>query len=210
MKSKATLEGQHFHLGVIPQKVGANAAVKDVSVQHSAVLHHRLLANTNRQIDTPKGMNGLSIPYSYGHCLSFLERFQQAPGHHRECCAGVENCPKNLMPAFHKDPENELFLFRAAPLLSIRNFTSTPTAMSDLSIQANRLFLELAFSGEWLFPFGRFSGSAVAGQGEVAGVDERLWGYGSGLIPCHLFCFLCTERRPLWLSRPLPPLLPAP
>ena len=54
--------------------------------------------------------------------------------------------------------------------------TSTPAAMRELAIQASRLFLELFPSGEALSPCGRFLVSPSAGEGEVAGADERLWG----------------------------------
>ena len=47
--------------------------------------------------------------------------------------------------------------------------------MSALAIQANRLFLALDSSGDALFPCGRLLGSALAGEGEVAGTEERLW-----------------------------------
>ena len=46
--------------------------------------------------------------------------------------------------------------------------------MSNLAIQADSLFLERDSSGEALFPCGRFLGSAVVGEREAAGADERL------------------------------------
>ena len=64
------------------------------------------------------------------------------------------------------------------PYSSAGNLTSTPAAIRDLAIQASRLFLELVPSGEALSPCGRFLGSTPAGDGEVAGADERLWGLG--------------------------------
>ena len=73
------------------------------------------------------------------------------------------------------------------------NFTSIPAAMNDLAIQASRLFLELDSSGQVLFPCGRFLGSKVAGEGEVAGADERPGGLWLG-VPS--------------LSPPFPPPLP--
>ena len=67
------LERQHFYLGVSSQEVGTNDDVKGVGVQHSAVLGHSFFAKTNSHIDSPQGMDGTPIPYSYGHCLGFLE-----------------------------------------------------------------------------------------------------------------------------------------
>ena len=69
--------------------------------------------------------------------------------------------------------------------------------MSDLAIQAKRLFLELDSSGEALFPHGRFLGSAVAGEGVVAGAVERLGGLWSGV-----------PSLPSPLAPSLPPLSP--
>ena len=79
--------------GFFPQKVGANDDVKGVSVQHSAVLHHRFVAKTKRHMKTPQGMDTLPIPYSYCHSLSFPDGFNQVPGHYLECCADVKHCP---------------------------------------------------------------------------------------------------------------------
>ena len=67
--------------------------------------------------------------------------------------------------------------------------------MRDLAIQASSLFLELFPSGEALSPCGRFLGSPSAGEGEVAGADERLWGLGGPFLPPPL-------------PPPLPPLSP--
>ena len=67
--------------------------------------------------------------------------------------------------------------------------------MRDLAIQASRLFWELDPSGEALTPCGRFVGSAASGEGEVAGGDELLWGWG-------------VPRLPTPLPPPLPPLSP--
>ena len=75
LKSVGTLERQHFSLGFFPQKVCADDDVKGVSFQHSAVLHHRFIAKTNRHTNIPQGMDGPPICYSYGEGLSFLERF---------------------------------------------------------------------------------------------------------------------------------------
>ena len=50
--------------------------------------------------------------------------------------------------------------------------------MRDLAIQASRLFLESDPSGEALSPCGRVLGSTSAGEGEIAGAHERLWGLG--------------------------------
>ena len=69
------------------------------------------------------------------------------------------------------------------PYSSAGNFTSTPAAMRDLAIQASRLFLELDPSEEALSPCGRFLGSTSAGEGEIAGADERLWGLGFPPLP---------------------------
>ena len=55
--------------------------------------------------------------------------------------------------------------------------------MRDLAIQAGRLFSELDPSGEALSPCGRFLGSASAGEGEVAGADERLSGLRVPFLP---------------------------
>ena len=66
---------KHFTLGVSSQELGANDDVKDISVEHSAVLRHRLVAKTNRHIDIHQGMDGLPIPYSDGDSLSFIESF---------------------------------------------------------------------------------------------------------------------------------------
>ena len=55
--------------------------------------------------------------------------------------------------------------------------------MRDLAIQASRLFLELFPSREGLSPCGRFLGSPSAGEGVVAGADERLGGLG---VPAFL------------------------
>ena len=65
--------------------------------------------------------------------------------------------------------------------------------MSDLAFQTNRLFLELDSSEEALLPSGRFSGSAVVGEGEVAGADERSGGCGWGF---HLYRPLCHLHGP--------------
>ena len=73
MQRIAALERQHFYLGVSSQEVGTNDDVKGVSVQSSAVLCHSFVAKTNSHNDSPQGMDGTPIPYSYGHCLSFLE-----------------------------------------------------------------------------------------------------------------------------------------
>ena len=50
--------------------------------------------------------------------------------------------------------------------------------MRDFAIGASRLFFKLVPSGEALFPCGHFLGSTFAGEGEVAGPDERLWWFG--------------------------------
>ena len=63
--------------------------------------------------------------------------------------------------------------------------------MSGSAIQAGGFFLELDSSGEALVPCGSFLGSAVAGEGEVAGADDHILG--------------------LWLGVPsLPPRFPPP
>ena len=55
--------------------------------------------------------------------------------------------------------------------------------MRDLAIQASCVFLELFPSGEALSPCGRVLGSPSAGEGVVAGADERLWGLGVPPLP---------------------------
>ena len=128
MKILGTLEGQHLYLAVLPQKVGANDEFKAVSVQDSAVLHHRFVAMTKRHIDNPQGIDGWTIPYFHDHSLGL------APGHYRECCAGVKHCPKNLIPNFHEEPESQVLLFWAAPLLSIREFHLDPRSNEQFGL----------------------------------------------------------------------------
>ena len=55
--------------------------------------------------------------------------------------------------------------------------------MRDLAIHASRLFLELVLSGEAVSPCWCFLGSTLAGEGEIAGADERLWGLGFPPLP---------------------------
>ena len=61
--------------------------------------------------------------------------------------------------------------------------------------QASCLFLELDPSGEALSPCRRFLGTTSAGEGEIAGADERLLGLG-------------VPPSPPPLPPPLPPLSP--
>ena len=63
--------------------------------------------------------------------------------------------------------------------------------MRDFVSQACGLLWELFPSGEAFSPCERFLGSPSAAEGEVAGADERLWGFG---VPT--------------LGPPLPPPLP--
>ena len=54
--------------------------------------------------------------------LVCLKVFSRPWSHYRECCAGVKQCSKNVISDFHDNPENQLLLFRAAPLLLSREF----------------------------------------------------------------------------------------
>ena len=58
--------------------------------------------------------------------LVFLKVIYQAPGHYGKCCTGVKHRSKNLIPDFHEDPENQVLLFGAAPLLFIRELDIQP------------------------------------------------------------------------------------
>ena len=98
----------------------------------SAVLGHSFVAQAYSHIAPPGGMDGTPIPYSYGHGLSFLECFWQAPGHYGKCCTGVKHRWKNLIPDFHQDPENQVLLFGAAPLLLIREIDIHPCSHEGL------------------------------------------------------------------------------
>ena len=112
--------------------------------------------------------------------LVFLKVFGRRRATIESTCSGVKHCPKNPIPDSHEDPENKVLLIRA-PYSPSGNFTSNAAAMSDLAIQANDLFLELDSCGEALFPCGRLLGSAVVGEGEVAGAEGRLWGLWLGV-----------------------------
>ena len=132
MQRIGALERQHFYLGVSSWEVGTNDDVKGVGVQHSAVLGHSFVAQAYSHIDPPKRMDGTPIPYSYGQGLSFLESLYQAPGHYGKCCAGVKHCSKNLIPDCYEDPENQVLLFGAAPLLLSREFDIHPCSHEGL------------------------------------------------------------------------------
>ena len=127
--SKSGILGQNWHSS---QEVGTNDDVKGVRVQHSAVSGHSFVVKTNSHINTPQGMDGMPIHYSYGQCLNFLESLKQAPGHYRKCCAGVKHCSKNLIPDFHEDPENQVLFFEAAPLLLSRELDIHPCSHERL------------------------------------------------------------------------------
>ena len=102
---------------------------------------------------------------------------------------------KTCSPIFTRIQKTESSSSEPPPYSSAGNLTSTPAAMRELAIQASRLFLQLFPSGEALSPCGRFLGSPSAGEGEVAGADECLWGFGVPPLPTPL-------------PPPLPPLSP--
>ena len=64
--------------------------------------------------------------------LVFLKVFSRRSDHYRECWAGVKHCSKNLIPDFHEDPEDQVLLFRAAPLLLSREFDIHPCSHEGL------------------------------------------------------------------------------
>ena len=53
--------------------------------------------------------------------LGFLKVFSRRQAI-TESVAGVKHCSKTLIPDFHEDPENQVVLFRATPLLLSREF----------------------------------------------------------------------------------------
>ena len=154
-----------------------------VSVQSSAVLCHRFVAKTYSHIDTPQGMDGTPISYSYGHCLSFPESPQQAPGHHRECCAGVKYCSENLIPNFHEDPENLVLLFRAAPLLLSREFHVNPCSHEGHGHPGQSPLLGVRPLRGGVISLCALRGLTFAGEGDIEGADERIWGFGYPPLP---------------------------
>ena len=71
MKGIGTLQRQQFYLGVTPQKICADDNAKGVGIEHFAVLSHLLIAQTNRHIDPPEGMDGLPSPTLMATVLVF-------------------------------------------------------------------------------------------------------------------------------------------
>ena len=53
-------------------------------------------------------------------------------GHYRKDCTGVKHRSKNLIPDFHEDPENQVLLFGAAPLVFSREFDIHPCSHEGL------------------------------------------------------------------------------
>ena len=51
---------------------------------------------------------------------------------YRKCCTGVKHRSKILIPDFHEDPENQVLLFGAAPLLLSREFDIHPCSHEGL------------------------------------------------------------------------------
>ena len=54
------------------------------------------------------------------------------PPQRGKCCTGVKHRSKNLIPDFHEDPENQVLLFGAAPLLLIRELDIHPCSNEGL------------------------------------------------------------------------------
>ena len=92
--------------------------------------------------------------------LVFLKVFSRRRATIESVAPVSSTARKTSSPIFTRIQKTKSSSSEPPPYSPSGNFTSTPAAMSDLAIQANRRFLELDSSGGALFPGGRFLGSA--------------------------------------------------
>ena len=164
----------------------------------SNTLQCRVTVSSPRQIVTSTPRKEQMVrpsPTLMATVLVFLKVFSRRQGTMGSVALVSSTARKTGSSISTRIQKTKSYSSKPPPYSSAGNLTTTPAAMRDLAIQASRLFLDLFPSGEVLSPCERFLGSTSAGEGEVAGADERLWGLG---VP-HL---------PPLLPPPLPPSSP--